>query len=150
MREYHLAQVNIARMLAPLDNQQMEGFVSRLDEINALADEAPGFIWRLQTPEGNATALRVFEDDMLIVNLSVWEDVEALHEYTYKSAHVELIRDRKQWFSQFEKPHLVLWWVQAGHIPTPDEARAKLEELTSKGPTPAAFTFAKRFSPQES
>ena len=146
MPTHHLAQVNIARMLAPLDSEQMAGFVNRLDEINALADQAAGFIWRLQTTDGNATALRVFDDAMLIVNLSVWEDLESLHEYTYKTAHVELIRDRKQWFSQFEKPHLVLWWIAAGHIPTPTEAREKLEALTANGPSPAAFTFAKHFT----
>ncbi|MEL6528175.1 MAG: DUF3291 domain-containing protein, partial [Chloroflexota bacterium] len=93
MTQYHLAQLNIARMLAPIDSDTMSGFVARLDEINALAESTDGFIWRLTTPAGNATALRPFDDDMLIVNMSVWESINALHAYTYKSTHVELIRD---------------------------------------------------------
>src|ERR1700682_2002993 len=98
----HLAQVNIGRMKAPLDSAVMEGFVARLDEINALADGSPGFVWRLQTSEGNATYLRPYDDDRILFNLSVWASIEHLKNYVYKTAHAELIRDRKQWFEKFE------------------------------------------------
>lgn len=149
MATYHLAQLNIARLIAPIDSPTLAGFVARLDEINALADGAPGFVWRLQTDEGNATALRVYEDDRLLVNLSVWESIEALHAYTYKTAHADLIRDRQEWFSRLERPHLVLWWIPAGHIPDTTEARDRLDHLTTHGPTPLAFTFARRYSIEE-
>lgn len=143
MPDYHLAQINIGRMLAPVDSDIMHGFTSRLDEINALADEAEGFVWRLQTEDGDATAIRPYDDDMMIVNMSVWETYEALHNYTYKTLHVELIKGRKDWFEKLSKPHMVLWWIPAGHIPTIDEAIAKLDALEAHGSTPHAFSFAK-------
>ncbi|MEL7434340.1 MAG: DUF3291 domain-containing protein [Chloroflexota bacterium] len=146
MTDYHLAQLNIARMLAPIDSDTMSGFVARLDEINALAESTDGFIWRLTTPAGNATALRPFDDDMLIVNMSVWESINALHAYTYKSTHVELIRDRKSWFSLMETPHMVLWWIP---VATVEEAKQKLDHLNEHGATSQAFTFSKRFSPED-
>ncbi|MEO0598377.1 MAG: DUF3291 domain-containing protein, partial [Chloroflexota bacterium] len=96
-----------------------------------------------------ATALRPFDDDMLIVNMSVWESINALHAYTYKSTHVELIRDRKSWFSLMETPHMVLWWIPVGHIPTVEEAKQKLDHLNEHGATSQAFTFSKRFSPED-
>jgi hypothetical protein len=149
MADYHLAQLNIGRIVAPMDSEAMYGFASRLDEINALADTTEGFVWRLQTEEGNATSIHVFEDDMLLINMSVWESIEALHNYTYKSAHVELMRQRKAWFVPMDTPFLVLWWIPAGHIATPDEAKAKLQLLTEQGATPLAFTFSKRFTVEE-
>lgn len=149
MPEYHLAQINIGRMLAPVDSEVMFGFTSRLDEINALADEAEGFVWRLQTDDGDATAIRPYDDDMMIINMSVWESFEALHTYTYKTLHAELIKGRKQWFEKLSKPHMVLWWIPAGHIPTIEEALAKLDLLEANGSTPEAFTFAKRFTAED-
>lgn len=143
---YHLAQLNIARMLAPLDDPLMADFVANLARINALADAAPGFVWRLQTPAGDATQLRVFDDDMLIVNMSVWVSVEALHDYAYYSDHAEIFRRRREWFSKMETPYMVLWWIPAGHLPTLDEAKAKLEYITQHGATPHAFTFKQQFS----
>lgn len=147
--KHHLAQVNIARMLAPIDDPIMADFVANLDRINAVADGAPGFVWRLQTEAGDATALRVFDDDYLIINMSVWESVEALFEYTYASDHVEIYRRRGDWFSRMDTPHMAMWWVPAGHIPTPEEAKVRLEYLLTQGPTPEAFTFKKRFSVDE-
>ncbi|MEM9954032.1 MAG: DUF3291 domain-containing protein [Chloroflexota bacterium] len=144
--DYHIAQVNIARMLAPIDSNIMAGFVARLDEINALADQAEGFVWRLQSDDGNATDIRVFDDDMLIVNLSVWESVEALHAYTYKTDHAQLIKGRKQWFSQLGSHHMAIWYIPAGQLPTTDDARARLEYLNAHGATPESFTFAHRFT----
>jgi hypothetical protein len=143
----HLAQVNIARMKGPLESAVMEGFVARLDEINALADQSAGFLWRLQTGEGNATYLRPYDDDRILFNLSVWESIEHLREYVYRSAHVEVLRDRHEWFSRFERTYLALWWIPAGHRPSVDEAKKRLEYLDQQGPTPFAFTFKVTFPP---
>jgi heme-degrading monooxygenase HmoA len=142
---YHLAQCNIGRLLAPLDNEQLAGFVAALDPINALADRAPGFVWRLQTEDGNATAIRPFDDDMIAVNMSVWESLEALTAFTYDTAHRDVLRGRRQWFERMPEAYLVLWWVPAGTIPTVDEAKARLEHLRRHGPSPAAFTFRTPF-----
>src|SRR5215212_2317688 len=125
----------------------MADFVARLDEINALADCAPGFVWRLQTPEGNATYVRAYDDDRILVNMSVWESVEALKEYVYRSAHAELLRARRSWFEQFAGVFVALWWVPAGHIPTVDEAKLRLQHLEEHGPSPFAFTFKTLHAP---
>lgn len=146
MKKYHLAQINIAQAKADMDGEIMRGFVQRLDEINALADAASGFVWRLQTEDGDATALRVFDDAMLIINMSVWEDIESLKNYVFKSLHVELIRDREAWFNKLGAAHQALWWVPAGHIPTVEEARAKLDHIRAHGPSPEVFTFGRSFA----
>ena len=141
----HLAQVNIGRVRAPLESPVMAGFVNRLDEINALADRSPGFVWRLQTEAGNATYLRPYDDERILVNMSVWETVEALRAYVYGSAHVELLRRRHEWFERFEGAYLALWWVPAGHRPSVDEAKSRLAHLAANGPTPFAFTLKETF-----
>ena len=141
MREYHLAQVNIARMRGPIDSPIMAGFVEQLEYINSVADRAPGFVWRLQTEDGDATAVRAFDDERIIVNMSVWESVEALHDYVYRSDHLGPLRQRKEWFERLDGPALVLWWVPAGHIPTLDEAKERLDHVGRHGATPTAFTF---------
>lgn len=138
----HIAQLNIARMRAPLDDPTMVGFTGRLDEINALADRSPGFVWRLQTEDGDATALRIFDDPDLIINLSVWESVLALREFVYSSTHRELILGRRDWFEALDGPHLALWPVPQGHIPTIEEARQKLDKLRETGPDTTVFSFA--------
>jgi hypothetical protein len=143
--KYHLAQVNIGRMLAPLDTPVMAEFVASLDRINALADASPGFVWRFQTEEGDATALRPYDDEMIIVNFSVWETVEDLQNYVYKSAHAEVMKQRRQWFEKFEGIYMVLWWVEAGHLPTIWEAKARLEYLHTHGVSETAFTFKQPF-----
>lgn len=145
----HLAQVNIGRMKAPLESAEMAGFVARLDEINALADRSPGFVWRLQTTEGNATYLRPYDDDRILFNMSVWESVEALQHYVYKTAHVELLRQRHEWFAKFEGAYAALWWVPAGHRPSVDEAKKRLAHLEANEPSPFAFTFRQTFPPDE-
>jgi len=145
MPDYQLAQVNIARMLGPLDGPVMAGFVARLDEINALADGSPGFVWRVQTAGGNATALRPYDDDRILFNLSVWATLDDLRQYVYRSAHAQLISRRKDWFEKFEQPYMALWWVPAGHIPSTDEAKARLAHLAAQGETAEAFTFKKAF-----
>jgi hypothetical protein len=149
MPELHLAQVNIARMKSSLEDPIMSGFVARLDEINALADRSPGFIWRLQTSEGNATYLRPYEDDHILFNMSIWESIEQLKRYVYYTAHVELFRNRQAWFEKFTVAYLSLWWVPRGHIPSIDEAIQRLAHLEAHGPTQFAFTFKKPFPPDE-
>ncbi len=150
MSKYHIAQINIARMMAPLDSEVMAGFVNRLDEINAIADGAPGFVWRLQTDEGNATYLRPFDDDKIIVNMSVWESVEALKDYVYKSAHKELLRQRREWFEEHVTgAFMAMWWVPEGHIPGMDEAKKRLKHLEEHGPSQFAFTFRTIQPPDE-
>ena len=150
MPRYHVAQVNIGRIVAPLDDPQMAGFVARLDELNALADRAPGFVWRLQTSEGNATYFRPYNDDRILMNMSVWESVEALKNYVYRTVHSELLRHRHEWFTKFAGTYLALWWVPAGHIPGIDEARKRLAHLEAHGPTQFAFTFKTVFPADES
>ncbi|HKR65820.1 MAG TPA: DUF3291 domain-containing protein [Thermoanaerobaculia bacterium] len=147
---FHLAQVNIARMRAPIDGPVMAGFVARLEEINALADRSPGFVWRLQTDEGDATYLRPFDDERIIVNMSVWESVDALKNFTYRTAHAELLRSRKDWFEHFDGAFLAMWWVPEGHRPSIDEAKKRLAHLDAHGPSQYAFTFRTVQPPDDS
>lgn len=146
-QRFHLAQINIARMQAPLEHPSMHAFVAQLESINRLADESPGFVWRLQTEEGDATALRVFDDPMLLVNMSVWESFEALKEYVYRSAHRGPLRDRQRWFGRLPGAHLALWWIPAGSEPSLDDAKRRLRLLDANGPGPEAFTFSKAYPP---
>ena len=149
MSAFHLAQLNIAKLLAPLDSPVLADFVANLDRINAIAEQAPGFIWRLQGESGDATEFDYFGPDF-IVNLSVWKDIESLQNYVYHSAHVEVLKRKKEWFSKMPDAHMVMWWVPAGHLPTLEEAAAKLERLQHFGATEAAFTFRNTFpAPQQ-
>ena len=145
MPAYELAQLNIGIIKGPMDSPLMADFAANLDRINALAERTPGFVWRLQTEEGNATAIRPFENENLLVNMSVWRDVESLNKYVYSSAHVEIMRRRREWFERMDEAFLVLWWVPNGHRPGIDEAIARLEVLRTKGPTAEAFTFRQAF-----
>lgn len=147
MTQYHLAQVNIARMRAPLDDPLMAGFVERLEDINRLADESPGFVWRLQTEEGDNTAVRAFDDDTILINMSVWTSQESLHDYVYRSTHNQIFARRNEWFLVMDGATSALWWVPAGHIPPIDEAKERLDTLQASGPSPSAFTFLKPFPP---
>ncbi len=148
MSDYELAQLNIAIMKEPLDSPSMADFVANLDRINALADGSPGFVWRLQSEEGDATALRPLGAETL-VNMSVWQDVESLHRYAYRSAHVDIMRRRREWFESMKEVFVVLWWVPTGHRPSVEEAIARLESLRSDGPTEKAFTFRRTFPPPD-
>jgi hypothetical protein len=143
---YWLAQVNIARMLAPLDSPQMEDFVAMLDEVNALAEASPGFVWRFQGDEGNATYLRPYDDDRVLFNMSVWASIEALRAYAYGGAHAAVMRRRREWFSRLERPNVALWWVRAGSLPDVAEALARLAYLEAHGPSVYAFTFRSSFA----
>lgn len=143
---YELAQVNIALAREPLDAPLLADFVAALAPVNARADRAPGFVWRMATEDGDATAVRGFGDDpRLIINLSVWESLEALRDFVYGDpAHVAVLRRRREWFKRLDL-HTVLWWVPVGHRPTVTEAEQRLEYLRGHGPTPRAFTFRAHF-----
>jgi hypothetical protein len=145
MSAFQLAQLNIAIMKYPLDAPEMKGFVDNLDRINALAESSPGFVWRLQDEDGNATSVRPLGDST-IVNMSVWTDAESLSNYAYRSEHVQLMKRRKEWFERMKEAYLVLWWVRAGHRPDIHEAIARLELLRAEGPTQEAFTFRHVFT----
>jgi hypothetical protein len=147
--EFHLAQLNVARFKFPMDDPRMAGFADALDPINAIADGTPGFVWRLQTEEGNATSIHAFEDDLMLVNMSVWESVEALADFVYRSGHIDVMRRRREWATRMVEAHMCLWWLSAGEIPTVEEAIERLDHLREHGPTPQAFTFKRRFSPGE-
>ena len=146
---FHLAQLNIGRILAPLDSPVMADFVNNLDKINALAETSSGFIWRLKDDANNATSIHVFDDQRIIVNMSVWETLEQLYEFTYKTMHTEFLKRRKEWFEKMGEMYYVLWYVPSGHIPDVGEARARLEHLRAHGETPYAFSFSKRFPPED-
>jgi hypothetical protein len=144
---YHLAQINIALMREPLDAPLMAGFVAALEPINAVADQSPGFVWRLQTEGGDATSLRPFDDDRILVNMSVWESLAALGDYVYRSHHAGVLRQRRHWFERMTDVYVALWWVPAGHRPTVQEAKERLEHLQAHGPTSFAFSFREPFPP---
>jgi hypothetical protein len=142
----HIAQVNLALPRAPIDSRELATFVALLEPVNALADGSPGFVWRLQTDAGDATGVRGFGDDRLIINMSVWESVDALAQFVYRSDHVAVMRRRREWFERM-RLFMVLWWVPAGHVPTVAEAETRLEHLREHGPSAFAFTFKQRFPP---
>ncbi len=143
--EFQLAQLNVGLAKGPMDGPVMAGFAAELDRINALADSAPGFVWRLQTEDGDATAIRPYEDERMMVNMSVWESIEELRRFVYTTGHTGVMRQRKLWFEKLDT-YVVLWWVPAGHEPTIDEAKERLAHLADHGPTPYAFTFRASFA----
>ena len=145
MTEYHIAQFNLAKGLYPLDDPGMSGFVDQLETINAVADGSSGFVWRLQDETGDATNITVGDDPRLIINMSVWRTVEALFDFVYKTAHTGVMVQRRQWFDKPNGAYHVLWWVEAGHIPTVEEGLGRLRDLDADGPSPRAFTFKRRF-----
>ena len=150
--DFVLAQVNIGRLRAPLDSPQLASFMAALDPVNAMADTAPGFVWRLQTEDGNATAVRAFEWDQagsagVILNMSVWESVEALAAFVYSEQHRQVLRRRREWFERMEEAYLALWWVPRGHIPATGEAEDRIRYLRAHGPTAHAFTLRVHFPP---
>lgn len=142
----HLAQINVARIRFPLDDPRMEGFVSQLAAVNELAEASPGFVWRLVGAGDNATDVQAFDDTAILINMSVWESIEALREYVYRSRHGAFLRSRSDWFERFDGPYTALWWVPPGHIPTVAEGVERLEHLSVHGPTDFAFSFARPVS----
>ena len=152
--DYVLAQVNVGRMREPLDSPLLADFVAALDPVNAAADAAPGFVWRLQTEDGNATAVHAFAWDRagsagVLVNMSVWESVEALAAFVYSDTHRQVLRRRRQWFERMAEAYAALWWIPRGHIPATDEAEERVLHLRDAGPTPYAFTLKEHFPPPD-
>lgn len=145
--QYYLAQVNTATLRASLHDPQMADFVAQIRAINAIADADPGFVWRLRS-EGaeDATSIRAFEDERILITLTVWKSLEALSDYVYRSAHAGVMRDRRRWFEKADQPILALWWIPVGHLPSVEEAKERLEYLRYHGSTPYAFSFGKPFS----
>jgi hypothetical protein len=144
MSNFELAQLNIARLKAPIDSPILVDFVANLDRINLLADSSDGFRWRLQTDEGNATSVRPFGEDV-IVNMSVWRDLDSLRRFVYNSAHAQIMKHRREWFAHASEAYMVLWWVPSGHRPSLSEAADRLEQLRRQGPSTTAFTFGRIF-----
>jgi hypothetical protein len=150
MTRHHLAQLNVGTMRFPLDDPRMHGFTSMLDTLNELADNAPGFVWRLVGDGANdATALRTPLGDDVLVNMSVWEDRDALWQYVYRSGHLDVLRRRAEWFQPPRAPFQVMWWIPAGHLPTVDEAVERLHLLRAHGPSPTAFGFRDTYHPDD-
>ena len=147
MDRWHLAQMNVGTLLYPLDDPRLAGFVGALDEINALAEASPGFVWRLQSASGNATDIKTSADPNFIVNMSVWESAEALFDFVYKTAHRQAMAQRRDWFAKPERAYLALWWVPAGTVPSVEDGLARLAHLEARGPTAHAFTFREKFPP---
>jgi hypothetical protein len=150
MADYHIAELNIGRLVAPVGDPRVADFVDNLQRINQLGHQTPGFVWQLLTEDGDSTAFRIFEGDDMLINLTVWEDIDSLYKFAYSSEHVAFFRRRREWFHKLEDyPALVLWWVPAGHHPTLEEARDKVLHLKEHGPTPLAFTFKQRYTIEE-
>ena len=143
----HLAQLNVGRLRAPMDDPAIDDFRENLAPVNALAEASPGFVWRLQDDSGNATGIKPYGDDLEIVNLTVWTSIEALADFTFRTGHAAFLRRRREFFEAPTAPILCLWWIPDGSIPTVDEAIDRLEHLRAHGPTPTAFTFRHRFDP---
>jgi hypothetical protein len=146
---YQIAQLNVGRAVADPDSPRLADFMNWLDEINALAEASPGFVWRLQGDSGNNTDLKVSDDSMFIVNLSVWESIDDLHAFTYRSDHKAVFARRYEWFERAEGPNVVMWWQPAGSLPDIHDALGRLRRLAELGPTPEAFTFKQRFPPPD-
>ena len=144
MTACHLAQINVGTLKAPMDAPETAGFKNNLDRINALADAQPGLVWRLAGEGGNATDIHMWDNPLMLMNMSVWTDMESLAAFVYRTAHRDVMRRRAEWFEKVEV-YMGLWWVPVGHIPTPEEGIARLETLRRLGPTAEAFTFREPF-----
>ncbi len=146
--KWHIAQLNIGMMMGKnIDDPVMKEFVAQLDAINALAEQSNGFIWRLKSDEGNATSYNPYQDERIIINFSVWQNVEALKNFVYKSAHTAVMKDRKKWFENFGQAYYAVWNIPEGYIPSLDEAVERLAFLQQRGPTSYAFDFKNIFEP---
>ncbi len=147
MVAYQLAQLNIAKALYGMEAPEMSGFNNRLDSVNAIADSSPGFVWRLQSEQGNATDYQIFNDPMYLVNISVWESFEDFSNFIRSPLHLEVMSKRSKWFEKPDQAYICLWWVPGGHRPDVSEAQQRLELLRANGPSQYAFGFASHFPP---
>ncbi len=150
IEDWHLAQMNVGTFRFQPEDPRLAGFMDRLDDINALADQAPGFVWRLQSDSGNATDIDVGEGPLFVVNMSVWTSVAALTDFVYQTSHRDVMIQRRQWFEKPAGPYQVLWWIAAGHFPLPEEGLSRLRTLAASGPTSDAFSFSRQFPPPSS
>ncbi len=135
----HLAQINIARLLYPRGDSRVTDFFDNIDRVNAAGERMPGFVWLLKDDCGNATSIQLFDDPKIIVNMSVWESVEALEKFVWQTVHANIYHRKTGWFETASKPHLAMWWIEPGHIPTPEEGRERLTHLQDHGPSDYAF-----------
>lgn len=144
---FYIAEFNISRLKAPLDSPLMKEFVDFLAPVNRFAEESPGYVWRLAAPDGQASSYLppAYEDEMIVTNLTVWQDLDSLRDFVYQTVHAYFLRSRKKWFEQMAENKVVLWWIEKDHIPSVDEGKGKLKCLEEMGPTPEAFTFQKAF-----
>jgi hypothetical protein len=138
----HLAELNIARLKYPLEDPRVADFADNLERVNGIADKMPGFVWRLQGESGDATQIRITDDPFVIVNLTTWESVQALETFVFRTVHGHFYKRRGEWFEVMKKPAVVMWWVEAGHRPSLEEALARLTDLTENGPSDRAFGWA--------
>ena len=147
---WHLAQINIGRLIHPVDDPRVAEFMANLDPINALGEGSPGFVWRLQDDSGNATAIRAFDDETILPNLTVWESLDALKDFVFRTDHARFMRRRREWFLPMDDlPVLTMWWIPAGHLPTLAEAKERIDHLAEHGPTAEAFGFRPTFDPPQ-
>jgi Domain of unknown function (DUF3291) len=145
-----LAQINIARMKGVnINDPIMQEFVDNLDAVNALAESSEGFVWRLKEENNNATSFNPYNDEQVIVNISVWQNVETLEEFVYKTFHTDFLKRRREWFQTFGKAYTALWWIDQGQYPTLAEAVARLDHLQTHGASPYSFDFRKKFPPPQ-
>ncbi|MDZ4735655.1 MAG: DUF3291 domain-containing protein [Rhodospirillaceae bacterium] len=144
-RAFHLAQINIGRLNAPVDDPSLVAFMAALDPVNTLAEQSPGFVWRLKDESGHATYIRAYDDPQMIVNVTVWESLEALRDFTYLGVHKGVLGRRNEWFEKLDGPYMALWWIDAGAVPTTGEGVARIDHLARHGPGEHAFTFAQPF-----
>jgi hypothetical protein len=147
MSLWHVAQMNVGTLLYPTDDSRVAEFMNALDRVNRMADAAPGFVWRLQSQQGNATDIKVSDDPRFIVNMSVWESVEALFDFVYRTSHRDIMAKRRRWFERPTGAYLVLWWIAAGSVPTAEEGLERLRRLERNGPSSYAFDFRSKFAP---
>ena len=145
MAHFQLAQINVGRLVAPLDDPRIADFLAQLDEVNTLAEQSPGFVWRLKSDSGNATDIVYNDDPFVTVNMSVWESIESLKQFTCGMRHVGALRDRQKWFEKIALPHYCLWWAPSGHVPTVREGRERLEHYQKRGATEYSFWFSQWF-----
>lgn len=148
MSHFHLAQVNIAKRLAPMDDPIMLDFINNVDKINTIADLAEGFVWRMKDEDKDLGA-QIFEDDTLLINISVWKNLEYLFNYTYNSRHIEVFKRKKEWFSKIKMTHMAFWYVPIDYEPTFQDAKNRLDYLYINGSSPYAFTFKDKFSEKD-
>lgn len=148
---YQLAQINVGKMKGvDIDDPIMKEFVDNLDYVNGLAEQHPGFVWRLQDDENNATSFNPYNNVSIIINISVWKDVATLKSFVYNSPHFEFVKRRREWFEKFATHHFAMWWIESGRFPTVEEATEKLKLLEANGNAPEVFDFRQTFPPPDS